>query len=72
MPLLVVYFAGHGLTDVVIPNVFGLRKLLNIEHVSGVLKLGSLSCIDGPFHADVSYRTDLLFIHVTSFYFLHQ
>jgi UDP-N-acetylglucosamine--dolichyl-phosphate N-acetylglucosaminephosphotransferase len=40
IPLLVVYFAGHGVTDVVIPRVLGLRTLLNIEHTSGVLKLG--------------------------------
>lgn len=40
IPLLVVYFAGHGITDVVLPKVLGLRNLFNVEHVSGVLHLG--------------------------------
>ncbi|KAK9893775.1 hypothetical protein P389DRAFT_212899 [Cystobasidium minutum MCA 4210] len=42
VPLLVVYFAGHGVTDIVLPRILGLRKLLNVEHVSGVLHLGPL------------------------------
>jgi UDP-N-acetylglucosamine--dolichyl-phosphate N-acetylglucosaminephosphotransferase len=41
VPLLVVYFAGHGVTDVVVPRILGLRTLLNVEHVNGVLKLGT-------------------------------
>ena len=41
VPLLVVYVAGHGLTDVVIPNVLGLRTLLGIQ-ATGLLALGPL------------------------------
>jgi hypothetical protein len=40
MPLLVVYFAGFGGTDVVLPKVGGLRSLFGVEAVGGVLKLG--------------------------------
>lgn len=40
VPLLVTYAAGHGITDVVIPNVFGLRQLLNVVSTNGVLHLG--------------------------------
>lgn len=41
VPLLVVYFAGQGATDVVLPRVFGLHSMLNVEHVGGVVKLGA-------------------------------
>ncbi|GAA5889989.1 hypothetical protein JCM16303_003202 [Sporobolomyces ruberrimus] len=40
VPLLVTYAAGHGITDVVLPNVFGLRQLLNVVSTNGVLHLG--------------------------------
>ncbi|GAA5908596.1 UDP-N-acetylglucosamine--dolichyl-phosphate N-acetylglucosaminephosphotransferase [Sporobolomyces salmoneus] len=40
VPLLVTYAAGHGVTDVVIPNLFGLRILLNVVSTNGVLHLG--------------------------------
>ncbi|GAA5834432.1 hypothetical protein JCM11251_007989 [Rhodosporidiobolus azoricus] len=42
VPLLVTYAAGHGVTDIVLPNLFGLRALFGVEHVSGVLHLGPL------------------------------
>ncbi|GAA5979450.1 hypothetical protein JCM5350_003910 [Sporobolomyces pararoseus] len=40
VPLLVTYAAGHGVTDVVIPNIFGLRSLLDVVSTNGVLHLG--------------------------------
>lgn len=40
VPLLVVYFAGHGVTDVVIPRTFGLRALLGADATNGLLRLG--------------------------------
>lgn len=40
IPLLVTYAAGQGITDVVLPKVFGLRALLGAEATSGVVRLG--------------------------------
>ena len=40
VPLLVVYFAGHGVTDVVIPRTFGLRALVGADATNGLLRLG--------------------------------
>ena len=45
VPLLVVYLAGQGVTDVLLPDVFGLRKALGIQHAGGVLKLGMCNII---------------------------
>ncbi|GAA5891935.1 hypothetical protein JCM6882_007412 [Rhodosporidiobolus microsporus] len=42
VPLLVTYAAGHGVTDIVLPNLFGLRSLLGVEGTGGVLHLGPL------------------------------
>ncbi|GAA5830370.1 hypothetical protein JCM3766R1_002695 [Sporobolomyces carnicolor] len=42
VPLLVTYAAGHGVTDIVIPKLFGLRTLLNVNATNGVLHLGSM------------------------------
>ncbi|GAA6042168.1 hypothetical protein JCM8097_004995 [Rhodosporidiobolus ruineniae] len=42
VPLLVTYAAGHGVTDVVLPNVFGIRELFGAVHTSGVVHLGPL------------------------------
>ena len=42
IPLLVVYFAGHGVTDVVLPRSLGFRALLNVEASNGVFKLGMI------------------------------
>jgi UDP-N-acetylglucosamine--dolichyl-phosphate N-acetylglucosaminephosphotransferase len=39
VPLLVVHFAGHGITDVVLPRVFGIRKLFGVE-ADGLVHLG--------------------------------
>ena len=46
IPLLVTYAAGQGITDVVLPKVFGIRALLGAEATSGVIRLGKLSCSD--------------------------
>ncbi|GAA5828735.1 hypothetical protein JCM5353_002872 [Sporobolomyces roseus] len=40
VPLLVTYAAGHGVTDVVIPDILGLRQLLGIVSTKGLLHLG--------------------------------
>ncbi|GAA5938049.1 UDP-N-acetylglucosamine--dolichyl-phosphate N-acetylglucosaminephosphotransferase [Sporobolomyces koalae] len=40
VPLLVTYAAGRGVTDVIIPDLFGLRRLLDITSTNGVLHLG--------------------------------
>ncbi|ORY82963.1 glycosyl transferase family 4-domain-containing protein [Leucosporidium creatinivorum] len=42
VPLLVTYAAGHGITDIVLPKVFGLRELLGAAGTSGVVHLGPL------------------------------
>lgn len=42
VPLLVTYAAGHGVTDIVLPKLFGLRKMFNVESTNGVVHLGSL------------------------------
>ncbi|GAA5859167.1 hypothetical protein JCM8547_008898 [Rhodosporidiobolus lusitaniae] len=42
VPLLVTYAAGHGVTDVVLPNVFGLRELFGAQGTGGVVHLGPL------------------------------
>lgn len=40
VPLLVVYFAGDGVTDVVLPHVLDLHRLFNVVQTQGVLNLG--------------------------------
>ncbi|KAL8280509.1 hypothetical protein RQP46_007157 [Phenoliferia psychrophenolica] len=42
VPLLVTYAAGQGVTDVVLPKLFGIRWLFNVEATNGVLHLGPL------------------------------
>lgn len=42
IPLLITYAAAGGVTDVVIPRVFGLRRLLKVEETNGLLALGPL------------------------------
>ncbi|BGP20409.1 hypothetical protein JCM10213_004627 [Rhodosporidiobolus nylandii] len=42
VPLLLTYAAGHGVTDVVLPNVFGIRELLGVAATNGVIHLGPL------------------------------
>ncbi|BGO95992.1 hypothetical protein NBRC10512_006458 [Rhodotorula toruloides] len=42
VPLLVTYAAGHGITDVVLPKLFGLRELLGGVATNGVVHLGPL------------------------------
>ncbi|BGP03839.1 tunicamycin resistance protein [Rhodotorula toruloides] len=42
VPLLVTYAAGHGVTDVVLPKLFGLRELLGGVATNGVVHLGPL------------------------------
>lgn len=68
---MVVYLAGQGVTDVLLPDVFGLRKLLGIQHAGGVLKLG-LSVLACKRSALIRSRTALLPLHVTPLYLLHQ
>lgn len=54
VPLLVTYAAGHGVTDVVLPRVFGLRELFGATSTCGVVHLGEcrmrlfqlLPCLD--------------------------
>lgn len=43
VPLLVTYAAGHGVTDVVLPNIFGIRELFNVVSTNGVLHLGAFA-----------------------------
>jgi len=45
VPLLVTYAAGHGVTDVVIPDILGLRQLLGIVSTKGLLHLGSFTLL---------------------------
>lgn len=40
VPLLVTYAAGQGVTDIVLPRLFGLRSLLGVEGTNGVVHLG--------------------------------
>lgn len=40
VPLLVTYAAGHGVTDIVLPRLPGLRWLFDVEGTNGVLHLG--------------------------------
>ncbi|SCZ98065.1 BZ3500_MvSof-1268-A1-R1_Chr3-3g06551 [Microbotryum saponariae] len=42
VPLLVTYAAGHGVTDVVLPNVLGVRTLFDAVSTNGVVHLGPL------------------------------
>ncbi|GAA5871851.1 hypothetical protein JCM1840_004017 [Sporobolomyces johnsonii] len=42
VPLLVTYAAGHGVTDIVLPNILGIRKLLGAVATNGVVHLGPL------------------------------
>ncbi|KAK4054046.1 tunicamycin resistance protein [Microbotryomycetes sp. JL221] len=42
VPLLVTYAAGHGITDIVLPRVPGLRPLFKAVSTNGVIHLGAL------------------------------
>ncbi|KAM0789901.1 hypothetical protein ACM66B_006743 [Microbotryomycetes sp. NB124-2] len=42
VPLLVTYAAGHGITDVVLPRIPGLRPLFKAVSTNGVVHLGGL------------------------------
>ncbi|GAA5992766.1 hypothetical protein JCM11641_007802, partial [Rhodosporidiobolus odoratus] len=42
VPLLVTYAAGHGVTDIVLPDIFGIRELLGAVATNGVVRLGPL------------------------------
>jgi len=35
-----VYASSHGVTDIVLPRLWGIRTLFGVQHVSGVLRLG--------------------------------
>lgn len=43
VPLLVTYAAGHGVTDIVLPRLFGLRTLFGVEGVNGLLHIGEFA-----------------------------
>ncbi|CEQ41109.1 SPOSA6832_02803, partial [Sporobolomyces salmonicolor] len=54
VPLLVTYAAGHGVTDIVLPNILGIRKLLGAVATNGqLIKLRSQArcttstCVNG-------------------------
>lgn len=49
VPLLVTYAAGHGLTDIVLPKVFGIRTLFQVESTNGVLHLGTFPLLFLPY-----------------------
>ncbi|KAK4048692.1 tunicamycin resistance protein [Microbotryomycetes sp. JL201] len=42
VPLLVTYAAGHGITDIVLPRIPGLRPLFKAVSTNGVVHLGAL------------------------------
>lgn len=42
IPLLMTYAASLGVTDVILPKVFGLRRLLGVESTGGLVRLGPL------------------------------
>ncbi|SCV74810.1 BQ2448_7839 [Microbotryum intermedium] len=43
VPLLVTYAAGHGVTDIVLPNVLGVRTLFDAVSTRGVVHLGAFA-----------------------------
>lgn len=43
VPLLVTYAAGHGVTDIVLPNLFRIRELFQVVHTNGVFHLGAFT-----------------------------
>ncbi|PLW19844.1 hypothetical protein PCANC_01234 [Puccinia coronata f. sp. avenae] len=42
VPLLTVYATSSGGTDIIIPHIFGLRALLNVQHTNGLMSIGPL------------------------------
>lgn len=42
VPLLTVYAASSGSTDIILPHIFGLRTLLGVQHTNGLLRIGPL------------------------------
>ncbi|WAQ80994.1 hypothetical protein PtA15_1A332 [Puccinia triticina] len=42
VPLLTVYAASAGSTDIIVPHIFGLRAFLGVEKINGLISIGPL------------------------------